>query len=147
MTDEIMRYLTSPQGAKPEVPSSLIAVATAAVAFVLIGYALASLGPSNPEIVGVGVNPILLPNTVGVYPEPLDRFLFLSLTLAVPLVLAGVVLLAEQFDGEVSDPGPIFWFLVCAMLTICAIKGAVPEVWRLLVGGQWLATITCGLVG
>jgi hypothetical protein len=142
-----LKETTSSTASMSGLPSSFLAVAAGALAFIAIGYALAAVGPHNAETIIRGAHPILLPNPVGVYPKPLDQFLVLSLTLAVPVVMAGIAALARSLGASASDPKPIFWSLTCVILLICILKGAAPELGRFLSGWQWLVTLACGLIG
>jgi len=111
----------------------------------VVGYGLTTFGPTNPEIPAPAQHPLILPNEVGVFPEPLDRFLFFSMVTAIPLVLGGVALLGARLKSECADPAPVFWSLLALLLTTCALRGAVPEIARLFTGGQWLVTLICAV--
>lgn len=115
----------------------------ATLSLVLLGYLLAGIGPQNPEIPAPAQHPSILPNTVGVYPEPLDRFLFLSLGGAAVLMLAFVALAAARLRNAAADPVPVFWSLFAVALITCLWRGAFPEISRVLADGQWLASLVC----
>ncbi len=132
--------------AVPGIPSSFVALVGAAAIYITIGYALALLGPANPDVVGSGFSPSLLPTWVDVHPEPLDRFLFVALTFAAPVVFMGVILVAPRLGGNLTEPTPIFCSLIGIVLAICVVKGAFREIPVLFDGWQWLATGLCILM-
>ncbi|WP_210497167.1 hypothetical protein [Microvirga antarctica] len=138
-----MKHATPPSATLSGASHTFAIFLAAALAFVGLGYVLAALGPANPVIVGRGVDPILLPNTVGVYPEPLDRFLLISLVLSVPFLVGAAIGLSKRLGEPLADPRPVFFSLVGFMLWICIIRGATPELARFVDGLQWTATGLC----
>lgn len=134
--------------ASPLRPSSnlgiqLFVIWGTALALAGLGLAIAYWGPANPGTPPPIALEILLPTTVEIYPKPLDRLLFVVITLAAPLFLAGTTAIASSADADLYDPRPVFWSLVATIVTILVAKSAVPELSRLLAGRQWLLTLAC----
>lgn len=85
---------------------------------VLMGYLLRAISPiANPDTVELSRS-LLLPNTVGVFPEPQDPFLFLGMVLVAGLLLCGVAATAMRSHRLVADPHSVFW-------SVLAIAGIV----------------------
>jgi hypothetical protein len=127
------------------ISGSLIGIVVAAVAMILLGYFFSFVGPQNLRIADPSIAEIILPNLVGVHPEPGDRFLFVALGLAGPLVLFGAARLATRLRGECRDARPIFYSLMLFALLVCLLKGAVLDASKFLIA-QWpLLTIGSAL--
>ncbi len=113
------------------VPASLFLFIAACSAMVLLGYAAFLVGPVNPSTYSSAVDSILLPNTIGVFPER-EYVLFIAVLVLVPIVLAG---LAIGLRGEIDSPEPMFWAIVSTTLLILAFRG---DVWKRIFISSWL---------
>jgi hypothetical protein len=110
---------------------SLIGVVGAGAAMILLGYFFSFIGPQNLKNADPSISGIILPNTVGVHPEPGDRFLFAALGLISPLMLFAAARLSTRLRGECRDAQPIFFILVLFALLVCLVKGAFFDAYKL----------------
>lgn len=95
------------------------------VAFVLVGYVLAWVGPQNPSAASREVVELLLPSAlVTPQPKPGDRFVFMGLVLSVPIVLLAAMVLARKINLETPEPFALVLPLLAAIVLIGAWKGA-----------------------
>ncbi len=104
-------------------PSSSLILFLAACAIILgIGYTAAILAPGNPIIPPNTFDSILLPNTVGVFPEPRDMFVFVVLLLSIPVVVIATAMVAARIGGSTDQPAQIFWAIIVSS-TLILITG------------------------
>lgn len=75
---------------------------------VVLGYFLFLISPRPDPRGTTGAKSLLLPNTVGVYPELQDAFLFIALARAAFLVLIGVFAVGLRSNRLAVDPQPVF---------------------------------------
>jgi hypothetical protein len=126
------------------IPKSLLLLAMACAAMFAAGYGLFLVAPQNPIVPANAFDSVLLPNTVGVFPEPRDMFMFVGVVFLIPIVLAGLATLTARLDGELDDPKPIFLALVAVASAILALRSYVPQA-GMLFSGFWqsAATLIC----
>ncbi|QOG22133.1 hypothetical protein [Bradyrhizobium sp. SEMIA] len=93
-------------------------------AMVLIGYALRLVAPTaNPDVLELSRS-LLLPNTVGVFPEPQDPFLFVGLTLTAGLLLIGVAAASARSDRFAVEPSSVFWSILIVAAVVLTSEHA-----------------------
>jgi hypothetical protein len=124
-------------------PFPLVLLILFAVIYVLYGYLLAAIGPQNVSVVGMTYNDILLPTTVPLYPEPLDKFLYVTLTISIPFFLVAIMYVAKKNGGDYFDVRPIFWGLISFITLISIFQGYFFELLRLFSDGAFVGTIIC----
>jgi len=126
------------------IPKSLLLLALACAVMFAAGYGLFLVAPQNPILPANAFDSVVLPNTVGVFPEPRDMLMFVGVLFLIPIVLAGLATLAARLDGELDDPKPIFLALVAVASAILALGGYVPAAGMLFFGfWQSAATLIC----
>lgn len=84
----------------------------------LLIFVAVLVAPANPLVPGNAFDAILLPNTVGIHPEPRDMFVFVATLFFVPLVLVGLVVAGSKLDETFESAGSIFWSIVSASIMI-----------------------------
>ncbi|OPH82082.1 hypothetical protein [Nitrobacter vulgaris] len=101
--------------------SNWLFVAACAI-LVLAGYLLLAFAPvADPGVIQHSRS-LLLPNAVGVFPEPQDPFMFVGLTLVGGLLLLGVAIVA-RWSGKENDSSPfIFWCVALIALAVLIIE-------------------------
>lgn len=110
---------------------------------VLIGYALRAVAPAaNPDAIELARS-LLLPNTVGVFPEPQDPFLFVGLTLTAALLLIGIATASACYDRFTVDPSSVFWSVLIAAGVVLISQRVFGD--RQIVIGTALALVLAGV--
>lgn len=127
---------------------SLLLYGAACVTMVVLGYFLFLIAP-RPDLSGTtGAMSLLLPNTVGVYPEPQDAFLFVSLAVAVFLVLIGVFAVGLRSNRLAVDPQPVFWSIAAIAFVVLIAERSYGDggAWGAAIGGCIAATVVAIIV-
>ena len=114
---------------------SLLLYGAACATMVVLGYFLFLISPRPDPRGTTGTMSLLLPNTVGVYPEPQDAFLFISLALAAFLVLIGVFAVGLRSNRLAVDPQPVFWSIAAIAFVVLIAERSYGD------GGAWGAAI------
>jgi hypothetical protein len=127
------------------IPKSLLLLASACAVMFTAGYGLFLIAPQNPIVPANAFDSVLLPNTVGVFPEPRDMFMFVGVVFLIPIVLAGLATLTARLDGELDDPKPIFLALVAVASAIVVARRSLLPPAGMLFSGFWqsAATLIC----
>lgn len=112
--------------------SKWLFVAACAI-LVLAGYLLLAIAPAADPNAAQLSRSLLLPNTVGVFPEPQDPFMFVSLTLIGGLALLGVALVA-LWSGREQDNSPfVFWFVVLVALAVLLFEKSFSDIRMIII--------------
>lgn len=104
------------------------------------------VAPNNPLVRGNAFDTILLPNTVGIHPEPRDMFVFVATLLFIPLILAGLVIAGSRLDETFESAGSIFWSIVSASIIILLTGGFFPEIQGATTFWHLIITLICLVV-
>lgn len=86
------------------------------------------VAPTNPLVPSNAFDTILLPNTVGIHPEPRDMFVFVATLLFIPLTLTGIVIAGLRLDETFESACSIFWAIVLASIIILVAGGFLLEI-------------------
>jgi len=123
-----------------------LAIWIIAAAAIAIGYALAAVAPDNPAAGSVEAASILLPNTVGVFPEPRDRFMFVSVFGALAGLFALVAFVQRTLGADWLDARPIILFVLAVSVVVARDNGLFDHAQQLFAASQWMATGGVALV-
>jgi hypothetical protein len=103
-----------------------------------IGYCLRSIAPSaSPDVIQYSRS-ILLPNTVGVFPEPQDPFMFVSMTVASGLALFGLAVFAARTGRVPIEAGAVFWPVAAIGLAVVIYENAFRNIRIVAIGAAGL---------
>lgn len=124
------------------IPPSLLLYGAACATMVVLGHVLHLVAPAPYPGSATEVTS-LLPNTVGVFPEPQDPFLFVSLALAASLVLIGVFAVGVRSNRISVDPQPVFWSIVAIAFVVLIAERSYQDsgVWGAAIAGCIAATV------
>lgn len=101
--------------------SNWLFVAACAI-LVLAGYLLLAFAPVADPSVIQNSQSLLLPNAVGVSPEPQDPYMFIGVTLVGGFVLLGAAMIARRLSSERDSSPFVFWCVVLIALAVLVVE-------------------------
>jgi hypothetical protein len=123
-------------------PHSLVIGIAAAFAMLVIGYVLLWLAPLNVTLPQDDSSSPLLYSLAPAILKPGDRFIFMGLLLALPIVLLGVLVATRKVKPNL-DASPIMWGTVILSSLVAIVSGALSYAEELVKYYHSITTLAC----
>lgn len=114
------------------------------LAMLVWGYALFILGPVNPPPLALDdpTSPLLY-NTAGIAPEPLDKFMFVGLALALPFLLIGAAIASVRQRAQQLTLAPLLLVFTGVAVVTALVCGVLEAAEGLINHGRWVISLLC----